>query len=163
MLFLRHGDAAQDEFGIDLLRKLSEKGRKQAEEVIFPTTHSDVFVSPAVRTLETAQLAANPKAMTVIPSLYAAILLPEMEGMYKEHGEHNRPYLTDPRVGNTMAIAKKAAGELRQLGDSKSLVVGHFFILNAIAYEIYGMDEIFNIDLGTAKGFWINDGKIVQF
>lgn len=166
MLFLRHGDATQDEFGIDLLRPLSEKGRKQAEEVIFPIELSEiteVAVSPAVRTMQTIELAAPGKPIIVIPSLYAPNLLPEISDMYKEYGENTRAYLNDPRIIATMALTRQSTMEIRQLCRPKSLIGAHFLILNLIAYHMYGIEKILDINLRTAKGFWVNDGDVIEF
>ncbi len=174
MIFIRHGHAAPGEFGIDLLRPLSEQGRKQVEEVILPTTFSDVFISPAQRTLDTANsiiMNSNKKAgmnrirqTFTLPVLYAPILLPEMDRMYQQYGEDVRSYVNDKDIANTMKLTQQAATILRQFGDPSSLVVAHGLILNLIAFHIYGLDKVLDINLGTAKGFWVkNEHEIVEF
>jgi broad specificity phosphatase PhoE len=169
MLFLRHGDTDNGSFNIDLLRPLSKKGKKQVERVSFPIkTHFfedswSVWVSPARRTLETYYALQPFHRYTVLPELYAPILLPEMNEMYKQHGENVRAYITDPRISTTMEITKKAAQIIGKEGE-KILVVGHLLILNLIAYHIYNLEKVLDINTGTAKGFIVTEGKeVIEF
>ena len=96
--FLRHGNTLPSESGVDFERKLSVKGRKQARQAgssfgleLLPF-HSDMILSPAPRTTETAQLflnasgASNGVSLCPSPVLYDGTMQPEGSAIFKKIG-----------------------------------------------------------------------------
>lgn len=159
-MFLRHGHASEDSFGVDLLRPLSEKGRQECWAVKLPRTPQYVLASPSLRTMQTAELVGKITPI-IMPILYGPILLPEMDEMYKKHGLHVRGYLSDPNIKRTRDICKKIADGIIPKS-MNTLMVGHGTILNFIAYEICQDERLFDIDLETAKGFEIGEQGLIQ-
>ncbi len=169
MLFLRHGHASKHELGIDLLRPLSEEGKEKVANIKFPIEFEDVIMSPAVRTMQTGYMAIVKQQERIkmnklrnirfCPHLYAAILLPEMDAMYEAHGDHTMGYYKDPNIKNTMKIVAAASEDILRNKAENTLVVAHSVILNFVAHKIFGHKKLLEIDMETAKGFWVKDGK----
>lgn len=173
-MFVRHGHAEDDKYGLDILKPLSKEGQQQADKAKLPAKIDNVIYSPALRTIQTTNFllhadgihrGMNPLRIIHKPlsELYAPILVPEMDEMYAEHKSNSRAYLSDKRAKTMLALIKDTAGIIPK-DVPNLLITGHSVISNLLAYYMFKKEEVLDIEMGYAKGFAIeNKIEIIQF
>ncbi|CAB9506009.1 expressed unknown protein [Seminavis robusta] len=191
LAFLRHGKTGpKPDGGIDFDRFLTDLGQNQAKEAgssfgrQLAPFYSQALVSPAPRTVETAELfleSANQKChIQTSQVLYDGTMQPEGSVLFQKIGYAPLSDYVDSEDQNDRAVSRKVLGEYSsaaidaisetlktgagQQEDSTLLVVGHAIYLPAAALGVAslvdcqpeGLETILSCNTQEAEGYLID-------